>query len=289
MFQVPDDRTFTLHHGVLFVRLRDALWVGGTPDYDVGVRDLEAYPERVTPLVRVAPWLPVWMPLKLIPFRMKDILRLSLSRYWISEGTELVLPITDDVARFQALGDCGLLLSPTGSEPVIILRMTMEEKTDIVVTPQLDLRVLGDSRDQGGRRYPRFRDAVALLRETEFEDWPHLGSRATKEFHTSIRDGSGNLENYHTNWVYRSGVSEGSAVCHSHAILYESLRLFIGYDQVDVSSLAGMGVLFGRIQNIRISLVWSSCSTRPLMYLEQPPPQSSIVGTHRPSETRLLC
>ena len=108
------------------------------------------------------------------------------SKDWIS-GTGVGPPLTDDVARFQALGDYGLLLSPTGSEPVIFQRMTLEEKTEILVTPQLDLRVLGDSRDQGGRRYLRFRNAVALLRETEFEDWPHFGSRATKEFLTSIR------------------------------------------------------------------------------------------------------
>ena len=49
--QFPDDTTFTLHHRVLFVRIRDALWVVGTPDYEVGVRDLGAHLERVTPLV----------------------------------------------------------------------------------------------------------------------------------------------------------------------------------------------------------------------------------------------
>ena len=34
--------------------------------------------------------------------------------------------------------------------------------------------------------------------ETEIEDWHHLGSRGAKEFLTSIRDGSGKFENYHT-------------------------------------------------------------------------------------------
>ena len=56
LLQFPDDPTFTLHHRVLFVRIRDALWVVGTPDYEVGVRDLGAYPARVTPLARAAPW-----------------------------------------------------------------------------------------------------------------------------------------------------------------------------------------------------------------------------------------
>ena len=91
------------------------------------------------------------------------------SKDWISAGTEIGLPLIDDVAKFQALGDYGLPLSPAGSEPVI-QRMTLEEKAEIVVTPQLDLRLLRDSRDLG-RRHLRFRDAVALLRQ-EFEDWP---------------------------------------------------------------------------------------------------------------------
>ena len=56
LLQFPGDPTFTLHHRVLFVRIRDALWVVGTPDHEVGDRDLGAYPERATPLVRAAPW-----------------------------------------------------------------------------------------------------------------------------------------------------------------------------------------------------------------------------------------
>ena len=46
---------------MLFVRVRDVLWVDGTPDYEVDVRDLGAHPERVTSLVRAALGLPVWM------------------------------------------------------------------------------------------------------------------------------------------------------------------------------------------------------------------------------------
>ena len=56
-----------------------------------------------------------------------------------------------------------------------------------------------------------------------------------------------NSRNHHTNWVRRSGVSESSAVCHSHAILCEFLQLFISYDQVDVSNLAGVEQIVRRI------------------------------------------
>ena len=54
------------------------------------------------------------------------------SKNWISAGTEVGLPLIDDVARFQAVGGCGLVLSPAGSEPVIIQRMTLEEKAEIM-------------------------------------------------------------------------------------------------------------------------------------------------------------
>ena len=279
LLEFPDDPTYSLHHRVLFVRVQDALWVVGSPDYEVGVRDLGTHPERVTTLVLGAPWPREVDAAQVYPFQDQGdldarplVMRRTArqlaevlgaegmdedeiskvwvavqSKDWISAGTEVGLPLTDDVTRFQVLCDYGLALSPTGPEPVIVQHMTLEEKSEFVGTPQANLRVLGDSRDQGGRRHLRFRDAVALPRETEFEDWPHLGSRATKEFLTNIRDGSGNLENYHTNWVRRSGVTEGSAVCHSHAILCESLRLFISYDQVDVSNLAGVEQIVRRI------------------------------------------
>ena len=127
----------------------------------------------------------------------------------------------------------------------------------------------------------------------------HLGSRVTKEFLTSIRDRSGNLENYHTNWVRRTGVSEGGAICHSRAILCESLLLFISYDQVDVRNLAGVEHIVRRIiQDERVvrknpkhgeysGLEFVLNQTSDVS--EWHPQQSSIVGMHRPSGMRRLC
>ena len=142
--QFPDDPTFTLHR-VRFVRIRDALWVVGTPEYEVGVRDLGACPERVTPLVRAAPGPSSVDAAQIYFFQNEGNLEARLvemrhnarqiaevlgaegvdqdevpnawvaiqSTDWISAGTEVGPPLTDDVARFQALGDDGLLLSPT--------------------------------------------------------------------------------------------------------------------------------------------------------------------------------
>ena len=66
--------------------------------------------------------------------------------------------------------------------------------------------------------------------------------------------------------MYRSGVSEGSAVCHSHAILCESLWLFTSYDQVDVSNLALVEQIVRRIiQDERAvrGLFWTGVCAQP--------------------------
>ena len=291
LLEFPEDLTYMLHHRVLFVRVRDALWVVGSPDYEVGVRNLGTHPESVIPLDRGAPWPRGVNAAQVYPLQDEGDLEARLlvmrrtarqiaevlgaedmnedevskvwvavqSKDWISAGSEVSLPLIDDVTRFHVLGDYGLALSLAGSEPVIIQRMTLEEEAEFVGTPQLDLRVLGDNRNQGGRRHRRLRNAVALLRETEFEDWPHLGSRATKEFLTSMRDGSGNLENYHTNWVRRSGASEGGAICRSHASLRREQSCG-GWSRSCAASFR-MSVPFGRTQSIRITLACSSSCT----------------------------
>jgi hypothetical protein len=79
---------------------------------------------------------------------------------------------------------------------------------------------------------------VALMKETAQEDFPLQGVRACRELLTSISTGPGNLVSYHSEWVRRSGVSDGSAVCHTHNTLCETLRLAISFDQLDLSNLA---------------------------------------------------
>ena len=53
--------------------------------------------------------------------------------------------------------------------------------------------------------------------------------------------GPGNLLSYHAEWLRLSGVSGKSSSAHIHRNICEILRLFHSYDQIDASSLSGVG------------------------------------------------
>ena len=74
LLQFPDDPNFTVHHRVLFVRVRDALWVVGRNARQIDeVLGAEGMDEDEVPKVWVA-------------IQSKD---------WISAGTEVGLPLID--------------------------------------------------------------------------------------------------------------------------------------------------------------------------------------------------
>ena len=130
--------------------------------------DLSAYPERVSLLA-------VWMSFKNYSFQDERNLEAQLIRR--RNGRQIVEVVgaegVDDevpnvwVAIQSKTGfwqepkwvSCSPMMLPD-SRPfvvianwiggVIIQRMTLEEKAEIVMTLQLDFRVLGDKRDQGG-------------------------------------------------------------------------------------------------------------------------------------------
>ncbi|CAK0875914.1 unnamed protein product [Prorocentrum cordatum] len=110
-----------------------------------------------------------------------------------------------------------------------------------------DLRVLGDHRDASGRRHLTLTEGVSMMRETSFEDWNMPGPRIAKEWLVSVRDGPGDLTTYHSQWMRRSGVGEGTAVAHIHFVMCEIVRLAIQVDQLDVSNLMSFELAMRRI------------------------------------------
>lgn len=101
-----------------------------------------------------------------------------------------------------------------------------------------DLRTLGDHRDPQGKRHLSFKDGLALMRESKFDDWPFVGPRSVLEYLKSILAGPGDLISYRNLWVRSSGVMQNSAIAHEHHHLCEVLRLAITVDQIDPSNLA---------------------------------------------------
>ncbi|CAK0801165.1 unnamed protein product, partial [Prorocentrum cordatum] len=110
-----------------------------------------------------------------------------------------------------------------------------------------DLRVLGDHRDASGRRHLTLTEGVSMMRETSFEDWNMPGPRIAKEWLVSVRDGPGDLTTYHSQWMRRSSVGEGTAVAHIHFVMCEIVGLAIQVDQLDVSNLMSFELAMRRI------------------------------------------
>ncbi|CAK0808623.1 unnamed protein product [Prorocentrum cordatum] len=110
-----------------------------------------------------------------------------------------------------------------------------------------DLRLLGDHRDASGRRHLALAEAVAMMRETDCDDWVSPDPRVAKEWLVSIRDGPGDATSCHGPWVRRSGVSESSAVAHIHYVLCEAARLAMQTDQLDVTNLSSFELIMRRI------------------------------------------
>jgi hypothetical protein len=96
--------------------------------------------------------------------------------------------------------------------------------------------------------------ALELTSEQSFEDWPHRGPRAAREFLEGVAMSGGDLSGYHANYLRRSGLSENSSVAHELKNLLTVLRLAISYDQLDFSDLASIEAIIRRILDIQVAV-----------------------------------
>ena len=101
-----------------------------------------------------------------------------------------------------------------------------------------DVRLLGNFRDESGKRHLELVKAIPLMKEPVIEDFPITGVRATREFLESIAGGAHTLLTYHSDWLRNSGVGRKSSPAHVHRAIMEAFRLMITFDQMDPTSLA---------------------------------------------------
>ena len=120
-----------------------------------------------------------------------------------------------------------------------ILRSEIDNFRQTVRKDMADLRLLGSHTGAAGKRKLPLSNALALMKEPDFDDVPLGGIRAAKEYLSAVLEGAGNFTSYHSEWTRLSGVSEQSAVSHVHRNICEVLRLLRYYDQIDVSATAG--------------------------------------------------
>ena len=113
-----------------------------------------------------------------------------------------------------------------------------------------DARLLGHYTDGQGRRYLDFSEAIDMMTEAKYEDWPLTGPRACLEVLKSVRSGASDLVGYHLQWAHSSGISSYAAALFEHRTLCDCLKNFIQIDQVDPSSLLGTEYMVRRIIQI---------------------------------------
>eukprot|EP00435_Cladocopium_sp_Y103_P025170 s756_g6.t1 len=142
-------------------------------------------------------------------------------------------------------------------EEVYVVRINVAKKEEWMKSREQskgDPRLLGHHTDGQGRRHLDFRDAIDLMTQTEFDDWPLSGPRACLEFLKSVRSGSTDLITYHLHWSRNSGVSSFGAAVFEHRTLCDCLKSFIQVDQIDVSSLLGAEYMVRRLIQIETAV-----------------------------------
>ena len=97
-----------------------------------------------------------------------------------------------------------------GGEEVFVERVStngMDEWRRRRGLESADVRVLGDHRDQSGKKVLDLKEAVALMKAPVDPEFPIAGVRAAKEFHEAVAASAGGFLHYHAEWVRLSGVS----------------------------------------------------------------------------------
>ena len=114
----------------------------------------------------------------------------------------------------------------------------------------LDARILAVAQLPGGKRGRRFVDAIELLAQEPFTDWPISGPRTAMWCLQFLgRLGQGPLE-HHYKWKQLSKLQVQDYGVEFHESVMRLVELAITYDQVDGSNLAMLEVALRRAQII---------------------------------------
>ncbi len=102
--------------------------------------------------------------------------------------------------------------------------------------------------DEMGQRYREYSDAVRLLEEPSWPDFPVQGPRTVRWLCKYIKD-QGCVPRTRTDRFMRDAhVPENDRVRHEHSTLMEILEWALTYDQLDVSALVSFELLSRRVQ-----------------------------------------
>ena len=158
---------------------------------------------------------------------------------------EIVDPGT--VTHFQ-----GTLGMATVAGAVVQVELVTDDHLDVwkAECRPLDARILPAAVLPGGKRGRRFGDAVAMVSEEAFGDWPVAGPRTTLWcLQFLARTNQGALE-HHYKWKQLSKLQVHDYGVEFHEAVMRIVELAVTYDQVDSTNLSALEVALRRAQII---------------------------------------
>ena len=117
-----------------------------------------------------------------------------------------------------------------------------------------DLRLMACEKLASGKRQLTLTRALEKMCDSKFDDWPHRGPKAVRDFLESVAENGGDLTTHHASFLRKSGLSDNSAAAHEYKNLIAILKLAISYDQVDCSNLASVEQVVRRLLEIQVAV-----------------------------------
>jgi hypothetical protein len=145
-----------------------------------------------------------------------------------------------------------------GDETVEYLTSFVRQARDLPAPPDVILPEIGyDARTMPikfrpvtGERHIAFDDAVSLLPEDEFLDFPVTGPRTVRWLCEQIVKSGAPPISRHSRWVREAEIPAGDRSKFEHEVLSKVLELGVCYDGLAVSNLASFEVVSRRLQLI---------------------------------------
>ena len=268
---------FFWHHRILLEKTSPGNWIGLTPDGELERIDLNvvqhiALDRRARFPAAQAPFVYAFDDLsrgELEAYKRRARVMCNLFNEASMQEVDNYEWLIADVSRSdfgqrvadeeidQGVSIRDSALVEIGGDEVYVVRVALSKKDEWLKSKEEtkgDPRVLGFFTDSQGRRFLDFSQAIDLMNEFAFEDWPLSGPRAVLEFLKSVREGSADLVGYHLQWSRNSGISQYSAALFEHRVICDSLKAFITVDQIDPSSLLGVEYLVRRLIQIETAV-----------------------------------
>jgi hypothetical protein len=113
-----------------------------------------------------------------------------------------------------------------------------------------DIRTLPAFYDTQGERWRTFGEAVTLLEEDSFNDWPLGWKRSTLWRLKNLKRNQLTPLQQHSRWTERARIPKGDRVRIEHEVLSKICELIASYDQINAANSAGVEVAVERLQMI---------------------------------------